>query len=561
MRRRVGGTAEEILARHEVQPRHEAQAPQPVNDTCSQREHAHEEVLAHGHAPVAPVRQPARGAARLRAVTLESSSGTSVLTSAVGSPELWIGVHLPVRSAQAVRQWENNPRIAQGMPSGMDAILQAQGTKRLLERLAIRAQRFTPRVSLVPPDGLLLEVKGSLHLFNGAQGLCKAVADECLALGVEPMLALSPTPLSALVAARSGRPFAVRGLAQLVGELSTLPLATLRWPREMLDRLAHMGVRTIGQALRLPRAGFARRFGTDPLLMLDRLTGRDADLRERFRARERFRRRRDLNYELESQAAILRALEPLLRELGSFLRVRQCGILQLQCLLQHRHAPVTRCELRLCAPSADVGRLGELLGERLGQLVLPAPVRSCELRSGVLIPSVLASNPLWQPGEHGGTASAESSGLIERLRGRLGHEAVYCLQVLPGHRPERSWGVAEPEGRPGADRVRADRASPGQLHGNTARASCDAPQPPWPAFSRPLWLLPEPRRLAQRNGLPHCGGPLRLLGDPERIETGWWDDGPIERDYYAALDSRGVRLWVFRERASAHRWFLQGVFG
>jgi len=39
--------------------------------------------------------------------------------------------------------------------------------QQLLERLATLAQRFTPRVSLVTPEGLLLEVKGSLHLFGG----------------------------------------------------------------------------------------------------------------------------------------------------------------------------------------------------------------------------------------------------------------------------------------------------------------------------------------------------------------------------------------------------------
>jgi protein ImuB len=54
---------------------------------------------------------------------------------------------------------------------------------------------------------------------------------------------------------------------------------------------------------------------------------------------------------------------------------------------------------------------------------------------------------------------------------------------------------------------------------------------------------------------------LRLLGDPERIETGWWDGIEIARDYYTAIDIHGVRLWIFRERAAPHRWFLHGVFG
>jgi protein ImuB len=76
-----------------------------------------------------------------------------------------------------------------------------------------------------------------------------------------------------------------------------------------------------------------------------------------------------------------------------------------------------------------------------------------------------------------------------------------------------------------------------------------------------LWLLSEPQPLTVQDGLPYRGGPLRLVSEPERIESGWWDGEEIARDYYAALDDRGVRLWLFRERAEPHGWFLHGVFG
>jgi protein ImuB len=330
-----------------------------------------------------------------------------------------------------------------------------------------------------------------------------------------------------------------------------LPLAALRWPQETLERLARMGVRTIGQALRLPRAGFARRFGTDSLAMLDRLTGRGADPRDRFHARERFRRRRELNYELESHAGLLGALEPLLEELGKFLQARQCGVMKLECVLRHRHAEPTVCVLGLAAPVADVRRLTELLGERLRALVLPEPVHACELRSGSLVVRVLSSNSVWQPGEHGGSAGAEAPELVERLRARLGPEAVYGLQALPGHRPERAWAR-------GAAPAMGGRLDEGSRDGYRVEAR---KQVPWPAFRRPLWLLPEPKLLSERDGLPRRRGPLQLVGEPERIETGWWDGGDIARDYYTALDLHGVRLWVFRERTAPHRWFLHGIFG
>jgi protein ImuB len=506
-------------------------SPAPAGDSLADRS------VAPDQGRALPGRNPGRPL--LRPVGPGTGRKSFPGIAPVTSKELWVGVHLVGFVT------ERDRAASEGIPSGESARESPAGTDPLdLERLALCAQRFTPRVSLVPTDGMVLEVAGSLHLFNGVEGLSRALASECASLGLKSTVALAPTPLAALVAARVGKPFVVTEMTRLVGQLMPLPLAALRWPEDTLERLARMGVRTIGQVLRLPRAGFARRFGTDSLAVLDRLTGRGADLRERFHARERFRRRRELNFELENQTAILGALAPLLAELGKFLEWRQCGVLSLECLLRHRNHEPTSCVLRLAAPVADVRRLTELLGERLNALTLPEPVRSCELRSSSFVRRVFASNSVWQPGEYGsrGSGGAEATELIERLRARLGPEAIYGLQVLPGHRPENAWGSAP-------------------LTGAERRPWMAGRVTPWPAFRRPMWLLPQPRLLSERDGLPRRRGPLRLLGEPERIETGWWDGGEIARDYYTATDIHGVRLWIFRERAAPHRWFLHGVFG
>jgi protein ImuB len=479
--------------------------------------------------PPAPQRAPSSRPGGL----LRPATGAGRVDAVRAAPaELWLAVHLAASPSQPVRQD--------------------------LERLGARAQRLTPRVSLDPPDGLLLEVKGSLHLFGGVEGLSREIAGECSRLRMPCTLAVAPTPLAALVLARAGRTLGiptsllVTDPAQLVGKLSPLPLAMLRWPQDTLDRLARIGVRTIGEALRLPRAGFARRFGTAQLQTLDRLVGRASDLKDRFEVRARFRRRRELIYELESHAALLAVLEPLLKELGEFLEARQCGVLALECRLRHRAVPPTCCVLRLATPMADPVQIAALLGERLSALVLPEAVRACELRSGELVPRVLGSGGLWQAGEHGGGVAARAPELIERLRVRLGAEAVQGLRVVEDHRPEAAWRVREPVIATSAIQS-GGRNDPGR---NAVNPSMEGP-----FDHRPLWLLHKPRQLNERDGLPRRRGALRLLGEAERIETGWWDGGEIARDYYTALDSRGARLWVFREREAPHRWFLHGVFG
>jgi len=440
----------------------------------------------------------------------------SALHPAATTPELWAGVHLS----------EFDP---------------AQG----LEQLATRAQRFTPRVSLAPPDGLLLEVAGSLHLFAGVTGLRHELMEECLSLRIRPVLAFAPTPLAALTAARAGQTLVITDLAQLVGQLAPLPLDALRWPEETRARLARTGVRTIGAVLRLPRAGFARRFGMTQLAQLDALTGRSRDLRAVFQAPVRFRRRRELDCELSDQGQLLTELVPLIAALGAFLTARQCGVMELECRLVHRQAPPTRCVLTLAAPCADEQQLAALFGEHLNALRLPAPVRACELRADQLMPQLPPGRCLWQPGEHGGEAGEQSDGLIDRLRARLGSVAVYGLALRQEHRPEGAWIVTRPPPVP-ARRAARDRAT-------------DEPCGAGP--KRPLWLLPAPQPLAAPDGWPRRRGTLRLSSEPERIETGWWDGGEVARDYYTAVDSHGVRLWVFRERAAPHGWFLHGVFG
>src|SRR5262249_50105543 len=153
---------------------------------------------------------------------------------------------------------------------------------------------------------------------------------------------------------------------------------------------------------RLPRAGFARRFGAAELAMIDALTGRVPDVRAAHQARARFRRRRELDFELTDHRLLLDTLTPLFTALGEFLTGRQCGVLQLECRLLHRQGQVTRCVLSLAAACADGSHLAALFGERLSTLCLPAPVRACELRAEELVPHLPGSHSLWQPGEHGG---------------------------------------------------------------------------------------------------------------------------------------------------------------
>lgn len=423
----------------------------------------------------------------------------------------------------------------------------------LMQRLAALASAFTPQVSIEAPDGLLLEIKPSIRLFGGLRELCRKLRAACLSDPVfatselQPRFTLAPTALAALAAARAGARCFITDPAVLPARLKPLPIGVLRWPEQENTRLAAMGVHTLGELLRLPRAGFARRFGPALLADLDRLLGRRADPRVRLERRARYAGRVDLDHELEDHERILQALQPLLAELERFLRKRQRGITALQCRFHHYRAAPTRCALRLAAPEASAARLLTLLRERLATLALPEPVRRCELRGGALSERPLASQSLWSAGEHGHAPTGEMPALVEHLRARLGAEAVYGLQRVSEHRPERAWQ------KKGTD-LFIDPAK-------ARAAGTPAINRSVPFFPRPLWLLAAPELLEQQRGRPRRQGPLELLAGPERIESGWWDGADVARDYYLARDARGSRLWIYRDLAGPRHWFLHGVWG
>ncbi|MEP7313852.1 MAG: hypothetical protein ABI859_14805 [Pseudomonadota bacterium] len=455
--------------------------------------------------------------ALLPAPPLLSTAVTGAAPVAAPSRELWAAV-----------QW---PRVTDAPPPD-------------LTTLALRGFKFTPRVSLEPPDALLLELRGSLALFGGLAALLGALQAQ---FAMAESIALAPTPLAALALARAGKSCCIVDATRLGSRLAALPLQCLRWPDEAIARLCSMGVRTIGAALRLPRAGFARRFGPALLDSLDRLVARRADPRTTFRAPERVRLHCEPDFELTSQDAVMRSIAPLLTTLEHFLRERQCGISALLLRLSHRDWPATRCVLRLAHPESAAPQFASLLEAQLQRIVLPAPVRRCELRSGPLLTDARYSSALWKPGEQGGGASAQMPAFLDRLRARLGDQAVHGLCVVPEHRPERLVRKSEPHMLQSAHRL----------------PEC----PPWAAGRRPLWLLPQPQPLtllhdsvSTRVSLSYQGERLTLQSGPERLETGWWDAGGIGRDYYVAQDAGGARLWIFREIEPPQRWFLHGIF-
>jgi protein ImuB len=460
----------------------------------------------------------------LRGAALSSSA---IITTGGNRPEV-LSSNLTARSHGVAPGMTVSAAIALA-PDLIERPRDPAGEMKALEGTAAWAGQFTSMVSLAPPDALLLEIEGSLRLCGGLRQLLLRLGQDLAELGYTPAIAVAPTPAAARLLARAGVGATITDIAALETALAGLPLCLLDQPEDITRMLALMGVRTLGECLTLPRDGLARRFGQPLLDELDRALGRLADPRPAWIAPSRYRAQLALPAPVQDTEPLLFAANRLIQELTGWLRMKQAGITRLKLVLLHEERRPTLVTLGFSMPSRDPRRILVLLRERLSTLTLPDRVEAIILDSMETRP--LGSRNLCLFPEDR-LPEEERWLIIEHLRARLGSEAVYSIASHSDHRPELAWRCCEP-----------GTATAGDEHAK-----------------RPVWLLDPPQRLRSEGDQPVLKEPLTLLAGPERIESGWWDEKDVGRDYFVARDAAGAAFWVFRERGANKTWFLQGMF-
>jgi protein ImuB len=409
-----------------------------------------------------------------------------------------------------------------------------------IERLATWLEQFTSVVCIAGRDVLLLEIAGSLRLYGGLLSFRQQVATGLAQQGFGTSLAITPTPLSATWLARAGRRACIRESSNIARVLRDLPLACLDWPATICESINGMGVTNVGDCLRLPREGFARRFGSQRLLELDRALGRLPDPRTSWRAPERFCADYEITEEQSDRETLLAICHELLVSLERFLLTRQLGTQRLRFSFFHLHAPSTQLFLGGAEFERRADHWLDLLRIRFEGVVLPEPVIAVRLQGGRNQAMQTVSGRLAFHGKSCGQGRRYSmSQLAERLAARIGEQSVQGVVTVAEHRPQRAWRLQDLLGDKVVTTLLAIRQR----------------------LYRPLWLLPEPILLPLEQTYPLHQGRLTLLEGPERLETGWWDNDGIARDYYTAINPQGMRLWVFRNRCRRSTWYLHGFFG
>jgi protein ImuB len=386
--------------------------------------------------------------------------------------------------------------------------------------LAAWAYRFSSQVSLRYPRVLLMEIESSLKLFGPWPRLEARLRAELTALGFRHRIVLAPNPVAARVLANThdGLAVSVEALPEALGKMA---IERVGLPREVSLALVRMGLRTLQQVLALPRETLARRFPAEVLRHLDSLLGNRPVALECYVPPDEFDVRIELNFDAESHQALLFPLKRLTLDLAAYLAGRDSGVQRFALHLQHRSRVDTVVQVGLLSAEREQSMLFELARGRLEHVQLPAPVQAVRLLARDLPAFAPEHKQLFDERPQQNLPWAQ---LRERLRARLGDEAIHGLGVHADHRPERAWQLAAP-------------------HALTCLPV---------DVLRPGWLLPQPTFLAESMA--------RILAGPECIESGWWDGNDVRRDYYLIETHSGQRAWAYRPAGSTGAFQLHGWF-
>ncbi|GGA38938.1 Y-family DNA polymerase [Pelagibacterium lentulum] len=427
----------------------------------------------------------------------------------------------------------------------------------LLIKIANWCNRYTPIVCSQDPDGLILEISGSAHLFGGEALLEKDLAETLKSQGFMAKTAIAGT-------AQAARAFCRFGTGGILmppksrQDLLALPIDALEADQKTTLALRRAGLLSLNDLASRPRKPLAARFSSalthklaqvleeidEPIIAHRPVPG--------FHAYMKFSDPIGLMEDIEQALASL--CVALCKKLGE----KAQGGRHFELVFFRADGALRRLDILSGQALRDPDVLLRLIKLRLDALTDPLDpgfgfdiIQLAVVQSDTA-PSVqnrLDSNQVPQ---------TELNGLIDRLSARLGAKAIQKFIPLNSHLPERaSYAIPALSKKPGSGTW--------ELPPSTA------------TITRPLFLMPQPEEVAVIAEVPD-GPPKRfrwrgsfydiaLAEGPERIAPEWWREtrDRLTRDYFRVEDNKGLRFWLFRyglydREKGPVRWFIHGLF-
>ncbi len=439
-----------------------------------------------------------------------------------------------------------------------------QCDRAVLERLARWTLRFSPLVEPLTPDALLVDITGCQRLFGSEENIARQAASGLEQRGFRAQAAVADTLGAAYALAAAGdEPLSVAPVGQTCACLAPLPPVALRIDPRVSEQLDALGIRSIGDLLMLPRASLPARFGAQLVRRLQQALGEVFEGVTPYQPADVPRAYQPWEEPLSDFQAVSQTAGQLLADVLAQLRQRATAVRRLECILYYERAAPLVVSLGLARASREQAHIQELLTQRLEQ---------ADLTPGVMGLLLLARETSRWPGDQGDLFEPRTPGddealgcLVDRLAGRVGHEAIVRPRLVDDYQPEMAFRYVpvaeagcEPDASPGhsATVIRDSR-----LFSSVEIGGCPYFRPvrlvARPVPIRVIAIVPDgPPAWMWYNGREYV---VAQAAGPERLETAWWRGPDVRRDYFRITTAGGEQFWIFHA-VSEGRWYLHGVF-
>jgi protein ImuB len=449
---------------------------------------------------------------------------------------------------------------------------------RLLERLCDWCSRFTPLAGLDGRDGLMLDISGVAHLFEGEAALIEDCRARLASQGITVAIGAAGNPRAASALARFSRvktapePMSDKAFAKLFHDL---PLAALGLDEKTVADMARAGLRRIGDIALRPRAPITARFGSVPMARLDALKGLErSSIAPRFPPPD-FCAERRFASPIQTVEAIEAQLRKLADDLVVLLELQAKGARRIELAFYRVDGAVRRILIGASRPLNEARAIVRLIAERLAspdEDAIDAGYGIDLMRLACLKAEPLAPSEAELERAHEAERARSLAELLDRLSARLGARAVTRRELIEAHLPEQAEATAP--AMLGQARMRIKREEDRHCEEPAGLTRGDGSNG---APARPLRLFARPEPIEALAEVPD-GPPLRFrwrrvlhnvaaIEGPERIAAPWWRHaGAPTRDYFRAEDTEGRRFWLYREglwglETQQAKWFVHGLFG
>ncbi|HVY48523.1 MAG TPA: DNA polymerase Y family protein, partial [Minicystis sp.] len=306
--------------------------------------------------------------------------------------------------------------------------------------------------------------------------------------------------------------------------IAPLPVAALPIAAELVSWLLRLGLVTVGDLARLPRASLAARLAGAAPLVLDLVAGRDATPLVPFEPPRVLVESASFDDGVDKTEALAFVLRGMASRLSTRLSARgeACSRLEVRLQLDRSIAALrgVAAEVELAvdlpAPLAAESDLVRALRARLERVDLAAPAVSVAL----VVPAIARARRVQLDLSRGSGIDPDAlPALLAELSAEIGKDRVGVLAVRDAHAPERQAALVAPE---------------------LARDVAYAPPAEAHAFAPVTRLLPEPIPLGDFGGARVVAVDQALYAvEPRRFvlrldDVAWWTARPISRDYLTA---------------------------